>query len=115
MAERKPLGQLVSQAKVSRRLHLWALKLLGLQSHYAKRVFCNEHGEVTPEAERLLAMLAREARLSRHGFQSDADRRLFDAGAQHMVRLLIDWTEADSARLARMEQQLNDEAKGRMQ
>lgn len=110
--QRRSLGTLVTQAKASRRLQLAAIELLGLQSHFAKRVFTDGEGQVTPDAEKVLALLAREARLTRHGFQSDAERRLFDAGAQHMVRLLIDWTEMDSAKLARVQQQLNDDLKG---
>lgn len=108
----KGLDGLVSQAKVSRRLQLAAMRLLGLQSHYAKRVMCDGEGQVTPDAERLLALLAREVRLGRHGFESDADRRLFNLGAQHAVRLLLDWTQMDSARLARVQQQLHDDLKG---
>lgn len=112
MAQPKPLASLVSQARVSRRLQIAAIKLLGRQSHYAKRVFCDEKGQVTPDAEKVLALLARETRLNRHGFEGDADRRLFDAGAQHTLRLLIEWIKMDTARLARVEQQLNDDLKG---
>lgn len=106
------LGRLTAQAKVSRKISLAFARLLGLQSHYAKRVLCDDQGRVTPDAEKLLALLATEARLNRRGFQSDAERRLFDLGAQHIVRLLIDWTDMDSARLARAEQQLKDDMKG---
>lgn len=112
MHPRNEVNRLTRQAKVSRRLQLLAIRLLGLQAHYARRVFCDDEGQVTPDAEKVLALLAHEARLTRHGFQSDADRRLFDAGAQHMVRLLIDWTEMDTARLARVQQQLTDDMKG---
>lgn len=108
----KGIDGLVAQARVSRRVQLAAIRLLGLQSHFAKRVMCDDQGQVTPDAERLMALLAREARLNRHGFESDADRRLFDLGAQHAVRLLIDWTGMDSARLARVQQQLHDDMKG---
>lgn len=108
----KGIDGLMAQAKVSRRMQLAAIRLLGLQSHYAKRVMCDGEGQVTPDAERLLALLARETRLHRHGFESDADRRLFDLGAQHALRLLLDWTQMDSARLARVQQQLHDDMKG---
>ncbi len=108
----KGLDGLVSQAKVSRRFHLAAIKLLGRRSHVVKRVLCDGEGQVTPDAELMMAILAQEARLSRHGFQSDAERRLFDAGAQHIVRLMMDLAEMDSSRLARIEQKLHDELKG---
>ena len=68
----RSLGDLVSQAKVSRRFQLAAIRLLGLQSHYAKRVMCDSDGQATPDAERLVALLAQEARLNRRGFQSDS-------------------------------------------
>lgn len=109
---RQPSSDPVRQAKVSRRLHLAALRLLGLQANIAKRVLCDEHGELTPDAAKLLALLAREARLTRHGFEENAERARFDAGAQHMIRLLIDWTGADSSKLARLQQQLQDDLKG---
>jgi hypothetical protein len=73
---------------------------------------CDEHGKLTPDGEMLIAMLAREAKLNRHGFIGDGERRLFDLGAQHMVRLLMDWTQLDSGRLARLQQQLSDDLKG---
>lgn len=113
MAERNGLERALKQAKISRKFQLMATRMLGLQANAAKRVFHDEQGEVSPEGERLLALLAMEARLNKHDFQGDPDRRLFDMGAQHMVRLLIDWIEADSGRLARAEQQLKDEMKGR--
>lgn len=109
--QRNGLDSVLRQATTSRRMRLTAIRLLGRQAHYAKAVFCGEDGEVSPEGERLLALLAAEAKLHRHGFVSDAERRLFDLGAQHMVRLLTDWIGIDSARLARVQQQLNDEAK----
>jgi hypothetical protein len=105
-------GDPVAQAKVSRRITLFAIRLLGLQVHVAKRVLCDEHGDPTPDGAKLLALLAREARLGQHGFHPDADRRLFDAGAQHIVRLLLDWSGMDSAQIARIEQQLKDDLKG---
>lgn len=107
------LGETIRKAKVSRRIQLWATRLLGLQSQTAKDVFLGANGQVTPQGERLLALLAQEARLNRHGFNADADRRLFDAGAQHMVRLLMDWIEVDGARVARAEQRLKDETTGK--
>lgn len=107
-----PVDRLVAKAKVSRRVQLAAIRLLGLQAHYAKRVLCDDQGQIKPEAELLLAMLAREAKLHQHGFTPEADRRLFDAGGQHIVRLLMDWTGMDSARLARLQQRLHDEMKG---
>ncbi len=91
---------------------LAAIRLLGLQSHVAKRALCDAEGQLTGDAEKLIALLAREARLTRHGFEGDAERRLFDAGAQHIVRLLIDWTGLDSSQLARAMQKLSDDLKG---
>lgn len=105
-------GDPLRQAKVSRKLTLASIRLLALQGHVAKRALCDAEGQLTPDAEKLIALLAREARLTQHGFQADADRRLFDAGAQHIVRLLIDWSGLDSAQLARVQQRLSDDLKG---
>lgn len=103
----------LKQAKVSRRVQIALVRLAGLQSHVAKTVFLGEDGELSPAGERLLGLLAFEAGLNRHGFNADADRRLFDAGAQHIVRSLIDWLDADSAKIARAQQKLKDDLTGR--
>ena len=104
----KPLRQ----AKISRRMQLLGIRLLGLQSHAAKAVFLGEDGEVTPQGEKLIALLAYEARLNQHGFNGDADRRLFDAGAQHIVRTLIEWVDIDTAKIARAQQRLQNDSTG---
>lgn len=108
----RPSDDPVRQARVSRRLTLAAVRLVGRQAHYAKKLLCDGEGKLTPDAEMLIGLLATEARLNKHGFVSDGERRLFDAGAQHIVRLLIDWTQMDTGRLARVQQQLHDEMKG---
>lgn len=111
--QRPDLGEALRKARVSRRMQVLALRVLGLQSRAAKAVFLGADGQVKPEGERLLALLANEARLHRHGFTGDGERRLFDAGAQHIVRLLMDWIEIDSARVTRAQQRLQDENNGK--
>lgn len=107
--QRDGMNAALRQAKVPRAMLLRTARLLGVQARYAKAVLCAPDGSISQDGERLLALLAIEARLHRHDFVGDAERRLFDLGAQHIVRLLMDWAGVDSAQLARVQKRLNSE------
>lgn len=96
------------QAKASRVMHRRWLALFERNATIAKALFLDETGQLSKDGQRLLVAMAREARMHRHGFEGSADRRLFDAGAQHMVRWLADLIDIDSRKLAQAMNRLDD-------
>ncbi len=64
------------------------MRLLG-KHQVMRRLFLDEHGEVTPDAARFLSDMAREAGMGKRGQLSDEQLREA-RGAAHMVRYIID-------------------------
>jgi len=109
MQPEAPIADLVGRAASSRAQVRRAIVALVGTNRDARELFLGEDGAIRPAAARLLARLAKEARLDRLGFEPDARLQDHLLGRQHIVRFLATMLDLDVTRLQSLQRKLGDD------
>lgn len=90
MSLRAELNAAVGAAQTRRAAIKRTIARLSRRTSVARRLLLDGNGNVTDDAAKFIADLAREAGMNRRGYVPDAELRLFRDGGQHIVRYMID-------------------------
>jgi hypothetical protein len=109
MRPEAPIADLVGRASQSRAQVRRAIEALVGSNRDARELMLDDKGALKPAAARLLARMAKEARLDRLGFEPDARLQDHLLGRQHIVRYLAAMLDLDVTRLQSLQRKLGDD------